>query len=424
MGETAIRVEGLGKRYRIGARKAARHTFRERIADAFSQPFRSAWWKSGHSVLAEQESMVWALKDVSFKVAQGEVLGVIGRNGAGKSTLLKILSRITEPTEGCVELKGRVGSLLEVGTGFHSELTGRENIYLNGAILGMKKAEIERKFDEMVAFAGVERFIDTAIKHYSSGMHLRLGFAVAAHLQPEILLVDEVLAVGDAEFQKKCLGKMGEVAKEGRTVVFVSHNMAAVTMLCTQAVYLAEGQIRATGRPAAIISTYLTDVFQSAGKNLDQLRPPDFGKVVRFTEIALASEDGINLRFGQPIHFHVAIRSDLDMDNLSLGASIFSMAGACIGTLFTDQTFSIKAGRPFSLSLLISHVHLAPGSYYAGFSIGRGGRTSPRTDLDMVIGQPNFQVLPISLSDDPVANWNPGWGNVVFTHTMLTPLEE
>ena len=200
---------------------------------------------------------IWALKDVSFDINRGEVVGIIGRNGAGKSTLLKILSEITEPTEGRVEIHGRVGSLLEVGTGFHPELTGRENVYLNGAILGMKRAEIERKFDEIVAFAEVEKFIDTPVKHYSSGMYLRLAFAVAAHLEPEILIVDEVLAVGDAAFQKKCLGKMAGVAKEGRTVLFVSHNMPAITRLCERAILLDEGRLLQDGVSHQVVKAYL-----------------------------------------------------------------------------------------------------------------------------------------------------------------------
>ncbi len=200
---------------------------------------------------------IWALKDINFEVRQGEVVGLIGRNGAGKSTLLKILARITRPTEGHAEIHGRVGSLLEVGTGFHAELTGRENVYMSGAILGMRKAEIDRKFDEIVAFSEVERFLDTPLKHYSSGMQMRLAFAVAAHLEPEILLVDEVLAVGDAAFQKKCLGKMGDVARHGRTIVFVSHNIAAVKALCSRAVMIKDGTIAKSGAVAEVVDDYL-----------------------------------------------------------------------------------------------------------------------------------------------------------------------
>ncbi len=259
MGDIALRVEGLGKQYRIGKAEAAYRTFRDVLADTLSAPFRRAvGLLRGNAAAANNLSeTIWALKDVSFEVKKGEVVGIIGRNGAGKSTLLKILSSITEPTTGEVKLYGRVGALLEVGTGFHPELTGRENIYLNGAILGMSRAEIKRKFDEIVAFAEVEKFIDTPVKHYSSGMGLRLGFAVAAHLEPEILIVDEVLAVGDAAFQKKCLGKMGEVAGEGRTVLFVSHNMAAVQSLCERGIVLSAGQLVVDGAVSNAISTYL-----------------------------------------------------------------------------------------------------------------------------------------------------------------------
>jgi lipopolysaccharide transport system ATP-binding protein len=254
MSDTAIRVQNLGKRYRIGVAEKRPDNLREAVGRLASAPFRYLRTRLRE---ADPEEVVWALKDVSFEVRRGEVLGIIGRNGAGKTTLLKILSRITEPTEGRAVINGRVGSLLEVGTGFHPELTGRENIYLNGAILGMTRAEIDGKFDEIVDFSGVEKFIDTPVKRYSSGMRVRLGFAVAAHLDPEILLVDEVLAVGDAGFQKKCLGKMGQVAQEGRTVLFVSHNMTAVQGLCQRVIWLEEGSILEEGQPARVVSDYL-----------------------------------------------------------------------------------------------------------------------------------------------------------------------
>ncbi len=247
MSEIAIKVEGLSKKYRINDNTERYKTLRSRISSLASIPlFRKA----------EPENEFWALRDVSFEVKKGEVVGVIGFNGAGKSTLLKILSRITEPTSGYAQIKGRVGSLLEVGTGFHLELSGRENIYLNGAILGMKRREIDRKFDQIVEFAEVERFIDTPVKHYSSGMHLRLAFSVAAHLEPEILLVDEVLAVGDAVFQKRCLGKMGEVASEGRTVLFVSHNLAAIKELCQTSLVLSKGVIDFRGSVVEGLARY------------------------------------------------------------------------------------------------------------------------------------------------------------------------
>jgi lipopolysaccharide transport system ATP-binding protein len=258
MSDIAIRVEGLGKQYRIGGPRARYRTIRESVIEAAKAPFRrlsSALRGDGSGADGET---IWALKDVSFEVERGEVVGIIGRNGAGKSTLLKVLSRITEPTEGWAEIHGRVGSLLEVGTGFHPELTGRENIYLSGAVLGMRREEIDRRFDEIVAFAEIGKFVDTPVKHYSSGMYVRLAFAVAAHLEPEVLLIDEVLAVGDAAFQRKCLGKMDQVAQEGRTVLFVSHNMAAVSRLCRWAFLLSSGRLVASGASDEVVQRYLT----------------------------------------------------------------------------------------------------------------------------------------------------------------------
>ena len=255
MSDAVIRVENLSKQYRIGQYEAAYKTLRESIMNVFSR-------RDGN------RETIWALKDVSFQVNRGEVVGIIGRNGAGKSTLLKILCRVTEPTEGHAYINGRVGSLLEVGTGFHPELTGSENIFLNGAILGMRKAEIERKFDEIVAFAEIEKFIDTPVKRYSSGMYVRLAFAVAAHLEPEILLVDEVLAVGDVAFQKKCLGKMENISKQGRTVLFVSHNMAAINALCDRVIFLDEGKIMEIGRTADVIAEYLSSIQKFSEQSL------------------------------------------------------------------------------------------------------------------------------------------------------------
>lgn len=247
-----IKVEQLSKQYRIGASQAFNQTLRDTLASAARKPLN--WIKrNGHAA----KNTIWALKDVSFEVMPGEVVGIVGRNGAGKSTLLKILSRITAPTNGYADMRGRVGSLLEVGTGFHAELSGRENVYLNGAILGMKRSEIIRKFDEIVAFAEIEKFIDTPVKHYSSGMYMRLAFAVAAHLEPEILIVDEVLAVGDTAFQNKCLGKIEGVAKEGRTVLFVSHNTGAIQRLCSECKLLENGRLVAEGKPVVVLQKYL-----------------------------------------------------------------------------------------------------------------------------------------------------------------------
>jgi lipopolysaccharide transport system ATP-binding protein len=249
-----VRVEGLSKQYHLGVRQTAYSTLRESVVEAVRAPFKRL---RGLNSTANSET-IWALQDLNFEVAPGEVLGIIGRNGAGKSTLLKVLSRITEPTTGRVELFGRVASLLEVGTGFHPELTGRENIYLNGAVLGMRRAEIDLKFDRIVEFSELEKFLDTPVKRYSSGMYMRLAFAVASHLEPEILVVDEVLAVGDTQFQKKCLGKMSNVATQGRTVLFVSHNMVAVQSLCQRVLWLDQGEVVKQGTASSVVSDYLT----------------------------------------------------------------------------------------------------------------------------------------------------------------------
>jgi len=286
MPRPAIRIDKLGKEYLLGARGPAYRTFREAIMGAIAAPLRRLRRLSG---APGQGETLWALKDVSFEVQPGEVVGIIGRNGAGKTTLLKILSRITEPSEGCAEIRGRVGSLLEVGTGFHPELTGRENIFLSGAILGMTAAATRRKFDDIVAFAEMEPFLDTAVKHYSSGMYTRLAFAVAAHLEPEILLVDEVLAVGDAAFQKKCLGKMGEVVQSGRTILFVSHNMGAVRRLCPRTAWLHAGRLREIGDTEDVVLAYLRDTepsetLQTVREKIARL-PPD--PAFRFVDLRI-----------------------------------------------------------------------------------------------------------------------------------------
>ena len=299
MSDIAIRVEGLSKKYYIGGKQERYRTLRDTLTDAFISPFRKVGriLRGQATEAAGLHETIWALKDVSFEVKKGEVVGIIGRNGAGKSTLLKILSRITEPTEGFADIYGRVGSLLEVGTGFHAELTGRENIYLNGAILGMKKAEIEKKFDEIVAFSEVEKFIDTPVKHYSTGMYLRLAFAVAAHLEPEILIVDEVLAVGDAAFQKKCLGKMGDVAKVGRTVLFVSHNMEAIQNLCSESVLLDNGQLIFKGDSQQVVHDYISQSLSSQvhveWEDLNEAPGNDKAKLIKAEVRNIAGNSGI-----------------------------------------------------------------------------------------------------------------------------------
>ena len=316
----AIRVNHLGKKYTLGGPQEQYLTLRDAIVNSVKAPFRRL-------NQTPPDEGFWALKDVSFDVMQGEVVGIIGRNGAGKSTLLKILSRITAPTEGTVELHGRVGSLLEVGTGFHPEMTGRENIFLNGSILGMKKTEIEQKFDEIVKFAEIEKFLDTPVKRYSSGMYVRLAFAVAAHLEPEILLVDEVLAVGDAEFQKKCLGKMGDVAKEGRTVFFVSHNMSAILELCPRCLLLQHGEIFKDGSSSEVIDCYSNQNTTLTGQLcwISKINAPTDREFIVVHSISLINKQGIStstLYTEEPFWVEIEFEILAPLKNCWLGFSI------------------------------------------------------------------------------------------------------
>ena len=325
MTDVAIRCEGLAKQYRIGERETYR-ALRDVITDAFVSPlrrFRSTLQHSSNGISVNEKPTIWALNDVSFEIKRGEVVGIIGRNGAGKSTLLKILSRITEPTRGNADIWGRVGSLLEVGTGFHPELTGRDNIFLNGAILGMRRAEVARKFDEIVAFAELEKFIDTPVKRYSSGMYMRLAFAVAAHLELEILLVDEVLAVGDSSFQKKCLGKMGQVSRDGRTILFVSHNMAAVKALCRKAILIRDGVVAASGTVADVADDYLASAASAASARewRDSTTAPG-NESIRISYIRIVPPEGsaeITIDTGAQIE----IGLENLQENINLGCTVY-----------------------------------------------------------------------------------------------------
>jgi len=346
MSDIAIRVENLSKRYHIGQLHQRHDTLRDALVDSLTRITRIGGKKnSNNSLNSCQKESIWALKDVSFEVKRGEVVGIIGRNGAGKSTLLKILSRITEPTSGQAIIHGRVGSLLEVGTGFHPELTGRENIYLNGAILGMRKREIDKKFDEIVAFAEIEKFIDTPVKRYSSGMYVRLAFAVAAHLEPEILLVDEVLAVGDIEFQKKCLGKMGDVAKGGRTVLFVSHNMAAVKSLCDWAMLLNDGHVICEGGVNQVVDAYLgigTEMFKTGiiPDDAPRIGTGD-GRVRRVELLNLAGDPISQLYLGQPFHVVLTLEVTKDIRDAVIEVGISTLDGVRV-----TSSFTVDGGQP------------------------------------------------------------------------------
>ena len=352
MGNLAIRVVNLGKQYRIGLTINRYRTLRDTLTDTITTPVR--WLRSARQGLnpwfTTQKDRIWALKDVSFDVERGQVLGIIGRNGAGKSTLLKILSRVTEPSEGYAEIYGRVGSLLEVGTGFHHELTGRENIYLNGAILGMKRAEIDRKYDEIVAFSEVEQFIDTPVKRYSSGMYLRLAFAVAAHLEPEILVVDEVLAVGDAEFQRKCMGKMGDVAREGRTVLFVSHNMSAILRLTEETLVIDKGHMVYRAPTAQAVDYYMASGYSQEGERTwtaDEV-PTD---AAPFRPIAIRTRDRQGrvletLRSTDPVTIEIEYALDVPITGLRLGIYMLTMRGEFVFTSFdTDDPAKFECFR-------------------------------------------------------------------------------
>jgi lipopolysaccharide transport system ATP-binding protein len=334
MSTLAIEVNDLGKQYRIGGPVNRYRTLRETISDAFTGPFR----RLRHGDQTSNTYHIWALRNISFQVQQGQVLGVIGRNGAGKSTLLKILSRITEPTEGYAQIHGRVGSLLEVGTGFHPELTGRENIQLNGAILGMKHREIERKFDEIVDFSGVEKFIDTPVKRYSSGMYLRLAFAVAAHLEPDILVVDEVLAVGDAEFQRKCLGKMSDVAQEGRTVLFVSHSMSAILRLTQEALVLENGQIAYHAPTQEAVDYYLSSGYSSTGERTWEAAeiPHDAYPFQPRALRVLNNQRRVTetVRSTEPVHLEFEYHLTSPVQGLRIGIYLMTMRGEVAFTSF------------------------------------------------------------------------------------------
>jgi lipopolysaccharide transport system ATP-binding protein len=429
MSDIAIRCEHLSKKYRIGERESYK-ALRDVITDGVATPFRrlrSAFARNGaasngsalstqHSALESNNSSLithnssltaetrnskletrnsfWALDDVSFDVKRGEVVGIIGRNGAGKSTLLKILSRITKPTKGHAKIHGRVGSLLEVGTGFHPELTGRENIYLNAAILGMRKAEVEKKFDEIVAFAEVERFIDTPVKRYSSGMYVRLAFAVAAHLEPEILVIDEVLAVGDAAFQKKCLGKIGEVAHGGRTVMFVSHNMGAIRSLCSEVIWLDEGKVVNEGRAGEVTDHYLRETLLGSGSSIDLRsikRSSGNGERLRLRSVEFNS--GGPIHHGEPLAVQIDFETTVDIPNVAFGFGFSTFEGVRVMTFDSDLVETqreLPKGYVGSVRAEVGELQLQPGRY----ALDVGARSGDHVGLDYLAGCAQLEVLP------------------------------
>lgn len=426
--DIAIKVNNIGKRYRIGAKAKVQDTFAGVVLDLIKRPLRNyRYYRSLYKfdqVGNEQhpqitnEDIIWAVKDITFEVRKGELLGIIGTNGAGKSTLLKILSKITSPTYGSVEINGRVSSLLEVGTGFHQELTGRENIYLNGTILGMRKKEIDRKFDEIVSFSGVERFLDTPVKRFSSGMRVRLAFAVAAHLEPEILIIDEVLAVGDAAFQKKCISKMEDVGSSGRTVLFVSHSMPAITRLCKRVILLNNGQIAADGKPHEVVNIYLRgSEMTTAEKIWPDIAQAPGGDVVRLRAVRVRLDDGsvteavdIRKAVGIEIEYEVLKPDYVVMPTFS----IWNSEGVCL-FISMDQTAEWKnKKRPIGRYLSTG---IIPPNF---FSEGTHTVTTSLWTMEPFVKQEyglvdvvSFQVIDSQTGDTSRGNWTTDMSGVI-----------
>jgi lipopolysaccharide transport system ATP-binding protein len=393
------------------------------LNDLFTKPFRRSASKAEKPCKEPGSDEFWALRDISFELKQGETLGIIGRNGAGKSTLLKILSRITEPTTGEIEITGRVASLLEVGTGFHGDLSGRENIFLNGAILGMPRAEIKRKFDEIVAFAEIEQFIDTPVKRYSSGMYVRLAFAVAAHLEPEILIVDEVLAVGDTAFQKKCIGKMGEVSRGGRTVLFVSHNLAVVQMLCSRTILLQSGELVFDSTPAQTVSAYLNSLEQSGKNNLTDRTDRRGKAAVRLCSVEIINPNALQsgrMTVGGPAK--LIFRFDRVVKGMAFGFTLYDQAGQAIANFSTSCRGTEDTAEVSSEPLYLwetEEVILLPGRYRINSVIFAEGELQ-----DHVEGAVSFEVDEGNLRGRAIIH-NYGYGSVCFPHRwhLAEPME-
>jgi len=419
---TAIKFENISKQYRLGL-----------VSTRTLSHDLNRWWQM--NILRKEDpylkigevndrahkgnsEYVWALKNINFEVEQGDVVGIIGKNGAGKSTLLKILSKVTTPTTGTIKAKGRIASLLEVGTGFHPEMTGKENIYMNGAIMGMTRNDINRKFDEIVDFAGVERYIDTPVKRYSSGMTVRLGFAVAAFLEPEILVVDEVLAVGDAEFQKKAIGKMQDVSRgDGRTVLFVSHNMGAIRNLCKSALVLKNGTINFAGEVNNAVDHYssLDKDNYSTFKLIDNsMRLKDLPLNVQFISVELLN--GINkFASDQPIEFLFKIQANKDVESFRLNTTIYTMDDISIGSVSGTTFFSIQVNEIQCIKFSLINHNLALGEYYASFSLGTGNFSTGQKDFDIITNILSFRIDRFSNGHDSFfAQWHRAWGNIAF----------
>ena len=426
---TAIEFNNISKLYRLGL--VSTGTFAHDLKRWWTINVRGKedpYLKIGETndrATKGESDYVWALKDINFKVEQGDVVGIIGKNGAGKSTLLKILSKVTAPTTGVIKAKGRIGSLLEVGTGFHGEMTGRENIYLNGAILGMSKPEITKKLDEIIDFSGCERYIDTPVKRYSSGMMVRLGFAVAAHLDPEILVVDEVLAVGDAEFQKKAIGKMQDVSRgEGRTVLFVSHNMAAVRSLCKTGIILEQGRIIMNGTASDCVNYYLDtdkDIFLTHSVISDANRQFETRRDLEITETILLN-DGANLSEDEDIIVKVvAFRNNPTISKFTLEMMIDNMEGQRIGSYISPVNKIELDSKKIAIVLKLSNHNLSKGKYYVSFNIGLKSVEFGFVDYDVVYHTLSFEIIySDKASHTPIKLWRDDWGNCHFRNGNIS----
>lgn len=417
----AIEFNNIGKQYRLGL-----------VSTGTISHDLNRWWtmnvlrredpylkigETNDRAHRGESEYVWALKDISFSVEQGDVVGIIGKNGAGKSTLLKLLSRVTAPTTGTITYRGRIASLLEVGTGFHPEMTGRENIYMNGAIMGMTKAEITRKLDEIVDFSGCERYIDTPVKRYSSGMTVRLGFAIAAHLEPDILVVDEVLAVGDAEFQKKAIGKMQDISHGGgRTVLFVSHNMPSVRSLCKNGVVLGDGQIEFMGTAGECIDYYIDTKDNDMSRKVvinDKKRDGPVDKELEFTEVSIEN-DNKHIATDEPLIFNLKIKiNNESINKFTVGMHFRNIEDQCVGT-FVSNIYEVPKGKSsFEIKLIVHNHNLSRGRYTTSFNIGLKDLETGLRDYDVIHKVINFQVTNFT-KNKTIALWLNSWGNILL----------
>jgi lipopolysaccharide transport system ATP-binding protein len=404
--DIAISARGLSKDYTIAHQSVKHSTLAESLLDRVRHPFRR-----------ETRETFNALKDVSFEIKKGEAVGIIGRNGAGKSTLLKVLSRITEPTSGEIDLYGRVGSLLEVGTGFHPELSGRENIFLNGAILGMSRGDITKQFDAIVDFAGVEKFLDTPVKRYSSGMYVRLAFAVAAHLSSDILIVDEVLAVGDVQFQKKCLGKMHDVShSDGRTVLFVSHNMSAVRQLTQTGILLDAGRVVFQGDSKTAVEKYEgLGLDQSSGVyDATALRRPNYEMTgdVRFVTLQFDPQRYQTFAADEDIAFSIRLKATRPAPRFRLSLTLFRSDGVSVASVFGPDSLSLSSDEERDFVITIPNPRLAPGRYHIGTSVGTGNHTTGHRDYDILMDVLHFEVTAPEGENGTQAVWPASWGAI------------